>query len=99
MWHWQVMPSQPLVLIMPHQIMVYTCLIMSLTELVVKLILGSIVTDKPTHPFDLLRKVSIQFEPYVMFVQVCTEYSIYVHTYMYMCVCDHVRMCTLLEQS
>ena len=35
--------------------------------------LGPTVSDKSTHPFDVLRKVSIQFEPYVMFVKVCTE--------------------------
>ena len=34
---------------------------------------------KPVHPFDVLRKASIQFEPYVMFVQVNRMY----YTFMY----------------
>ena len=37
--------------------------------------------DKPVHPFDVLRKVSIQFEPYVMFVQVSR--IMYVCSYIY----------------
>jgi len=36
------------------------------------LILDPVVSpERPLHPFDVLRKTSIQFEPYVMFVQVC----------------------------
>ena len=38
--------------------------------------------DKSVHPFDVLRKVSIQFEPYVMFVQV-SRMCVYVCMHMY----------------
>ena len=42
--------------------------------------------DKSVHPFDVLRKVSIQFEPYVMFVQVsriCICVYVCMHMYVY----------------
>ena len=42
------------------------------------------MSDKSVHPFDVLRKVSIQFEPYVMFVQVSIDCVYCMHMY----VCD-----------
>ena len=46
------------------------------------------MSDKSVHPFDVLRKVSIQFEPYVMFVQVSID-CVYSHR-MHMYICDWI---------
>ena len=53
----------------------------------VKLYTEPAVPDKSVHPFDVLRKVSIQFEPYVMFVQVS---RMCVYICMFVCICMYV---------